>query len=395
MKRTPTALHHLFVGVLLCTLLLHGGPLYAEKKAGRIDWKRVARLKPQLKVLVLVDSDRPISLADLSLLAGRGLKPADRDPGLVLGLQSSVFQTKLEKWREGTCLPSHMKGRILDRFYMTGIYRVGFKVQAKGYVGPLKLEVTAPRDGFGRKLEYAEHVVRPRCTTSLKIDNGGNRWLTAEFPEVHHGQIIKFHFGFDYLVDLAELLNHDLILAGEPLSTQVPSDVASFLRPGYKIDPGLSAAYSWASAGGSGFPDARKEWRRLEKFIKETVTYNNEKRAAYFNGRMVYADVDMMYQDVTDTLARGSGCCPDTVLLECAFLRARGIPCRTAGRFGHFYSVVYVPGRGWMSTSVTPTGIPLILSSGPDHIPYQNWTPRIPLKTTHWEARVRIETAED
>lgn len=360
-----------------------------------IDWKQVAEVKPDLKVLALVESRRPISLKDLALLAGRGLKPADRAPGLVLGLQRAVFQTKLVKWRDGRCLPPHMKGRLLDRFYMTGIYRVGFKVEAEGYVGPLSIEVTAPRDGFGRKLQYAEHVVRPRCESSLRTDSGGNRWLATQFPEVHNGQKISFHFGFDYLVDMAELLAHDLILSDPPVGRDLPPDVVAFLRPGYKIDPNLGAAVSWASAGGTGFPDARKEWKRLTKFIEKSVKYDKAKRAAYFSGRMIYADVDMMYQHVGDTLERGSGCCPDTVLLECAFLRARGIPCMTAGRFGHFFSIVYVPGRGWQSTSVTPTGIPLILSPGPDHVPYQRWTPRIPLKTTHWEARVRIETVEE
>ena len=384
----------LYVPIALGVLLWCVGTAGAVE-ADPVDWNRLVELRPNLKVLALVQSERPISLKDLALLAGRGLKPADRAPGLVLGLQTAVFQTKLVNWRGGRCLPVHMKGRLLDRFYMTGIYLVAFKVEAEGYVGPLRMEVTAPRNGFGRKLQYAEHVVRPRCETSLQTDSEGNRWLTAYFPEVRNGQTIKFHFGFDYLVDVAELLKHDLILAAPPGGQQLPQHILPFLRAGYKIDPNLQAAVSWAESGGPGLPDARKEWQRLTKFIEKSVKYDKAKRAAYFGGQTVYADIDMMYQEVGDTLNRRAGCCPDTVLLECAFLRARGIPCRTAGRFGHFFSIVYVPGSGWKSTSVTPTGIPLILSPGPDHVPYQKWTPRIPLKTTHWEARVRIETVEE
>lgn len=361
----------------------------------RINWQRVARLKPNLKVLVLVKSQDPISLKDLARLSDRGLKPADRDPGLVLGLKTAVFQTKIEKWRDGTCLPPHMQGKLMDRFYMSGIYRIAFKVQADGYVGPLKIEVTAPRQGFGRKLGYSAYVVRPECQSSLRTDAAGNRWLSAQFPEVHSGQTIRFHFGFDYEVDVAELLKHDLLLAEAPVADEIPMEVRGFLKPGYKIDPRMPAALSWAATGGGGPVDARKEWKRLTKFIEQSVTYDKGKRASYFGGKTVYADIDMMYQDVGETLARRKGCCPDTVLLECAFLRARGIPCLTAGRFGHFFSIVYLAGRGWMSTSVTPTGIPLILSPGPDHVPYQNWTPRIPLKTTLWEARVRIDTMEE
>jgi hypothetical protein len=229
----------------------------------------------------------------------------------------------------------------------------------------------------------------------MRTDSAGNRWVSAQFREVRSGQTIRFHFGFDYEVDVAELLKHDLLLAEAPVDNEIPPDVGGFLKPGYKIDPRMPAALSWASTGGTGPLDARKEWKRLTKFIEKSVTYDKGKRAAYFGGKMVYADIDMMYQDVGETLTRRKGACPDTVLLECAFLRARGIPCLTAGRFGHFFSIVYLGGRGWMSTSVTPTGIPLILSPGPDHAPYQKWTPRIPLKTTLWEARVRIDTMEE
>jgi hypothetical protein len=132
----------------------------------------------------------------------------------------------------------------------------------------------------------------------------------------------------------------------------------------------------------------------LTKFIKDTIVYDQLKRNQYFGGGAIYSDLDDMYQEITTTLSRRLGACPDTSLLECAFLRARGIPCRIAGRFGHFYTDVYVPGKGWMSTSVHPTGVPLIISPGPDHIPYQTWTPPIPLRTTLIEAKVRIEAEE-
>jgi hypothetical protein len=141
--------------------------------------------------------------------------------------------------------------------------------------------------------------------------------------------------------------------------------------------------------------NVRQEYKRLAKFVKDSVVYDKGKRNQYFGGKMIYSDLDEMYQDNKVTLSRRLGACPDTSLLECAFLRARSIPCRIAGRFGHFYPLVYVPGRGWMSTSVTPTGIPLIEAPGPDHIPYQKWEPKIPLKTILLESQFRVETMED
>lgn len=367
----------------------------AAGQMGAIDWSRAIRLQPELKLLVLVQGDQPISLNDLAVLADAGFVPADRDPGLVVGLRRAVFTTRAKKWRNGVGLPPHLRGRLLSRFYMNGIYRVSFKVEEKGYVGPLSMEITAPRDSFGRKLLHFENVVRPRAASELRVDSAGNRWLCVDFPEVAHGKTMKFHFAFRYLVDMRELLKHDVKLATQFPGESIPQDALAFLEPGYKINPDSPSARSWATRGGPSPPDCRKECKRLAEYLKHTVAYDTPKRLRYFGGKAVYRDVDEMYQDMDVTLSRGLGACPDTVLLECAFLRARGIPCKTAGRFGHFFSLVYVPGTGWVSTSVTPTGIPLIISPGPDHLPYQNWTPRIALRTSLWEARIRIQPLED
>ncbi len=367
----------------------------SASQAPGIDWHRVARLQPDLKVLVLIESDRPIELEDLALLADQGLVPGDRDPGLVLGLRHAVFSTKVGKWFSKGRLPDHLKGKLLDRFVMSGIYRTSFRVEKEDYWGPLKLSITAPRSGFGRRLLSSQVVVRPRVESVIRVDEAGNRWVDAEFPEVHPGQTIKFHFAFKYLVDVAALLKHDLMLV-EPTDLQaIPDDVQVFLSPGYKINPRLPPALAWAREGGPAPPDARREYQRISMFLKSRVQYDMPKRKRYFGGRAVYYDLDDMYQPITTTLARRKGACPDTSLIECAFLRARGIPCRTAGRFGHFFTLLYVPGRGWMSSSVTPTGIPLILAPGPDNIAYQKWSPRIPLRTILWEARVRFEPVED
>ena len=359
------------------------------------NWPVVARIKPKLKVLIQIQSSRPFTLADLALLADRSLTPADRDAGLVLGLNRAVFKAPLERWTAAKPLPSPFQGKILSSFILNGIYRVSFKVEAQNYKGPLDLEITAPREAFGRNLHSAENVVRPPTAKELRIDEAGNRWLILRYPEIRQNQSIHLHFAFRYRVDMAELLRHDIFLAGQPSQAELPPDVIPFLKGGYKIDPTLPAAMAWAEAGGSSPVDARQEYIRLSRYMDRTITYDQRKRREYFGGQSVYSDLDQMYQDPPVTLANGRGACPDTVLLECAFLRARGIPCRPAGRFGHFYSVVYVPGEGWMSTSVTPTGIPLILSPGPDHLPYQKWTPAIPLRTTRWEATYRIEAQEE
>jgi hypothetical protein len=394
MKKPLTYLILLIVAHAVCfSVPVAAAP--ASSAASQIDWEKIASRRPGLKVLVLVKSDRPLTFEDVAILAGKGFVPADRDPESVLGLQRAVFAGRLGKWIWAEPLPSHLSGSILERFALAGVYRVGFTVEAQEYTGPLDLQITAPREGFGKKLVYSDQVVRPACSQTMTVDSAGNRWLRARLENVHQGESIKFSFWFRYDVNVQKVLDHDLALSGKPIGTEIPPEAQPFLKPGHKIDPGIPSAQDWASRGGPGPPDARKEYWRLAKFIKRNVAYDKHKRAAYFGGKLIYSDLDLMYQDVAETLSWHSGACPDTVLLECAFLRARGIPCLTAGRFGHFFTVLYVPGRGWMSTSVTLTGIPLIRSPGPDHVPYQRWEPKIPLKTTHWKAKVRIDPIED
>jgi hypothetical protein len=390
MKRLQTYLIPFLIALAVCfSIPVATAP--AARAAPQIDWETLSGRRPSLKVLVLVQSPCPLSLEDLALLAAKGFVLAERDPGVVVGLRRAVFAGRLGNWLKSGPLPSPLSGRVLARFTMTGIYRVGFKVEGQAYTGPLELQITAPREGFGKKLVYAHQVVRPACSQIMTVDAAGNRWLRARLDHVHYGESIDFSFGFRYDVNMSEILDHDLVLSGKPIGTEIPPAVQPFLEPGHKIDPDLPAARAWAARGKPGPPDARKEYKRLSKFIKRNVVYDKCKRAAYFGGEMVYTDLDLMYQDVDETLNCHSGACPDTSLLECAFLRARGIPCLTAGRLGHFFTVLYVPGRGWMSTSVVPTSIPLIRSPGPDLVPYQRWDPTIPLKTTYWEARVKID----
>jgi hypothetical protein len=374
-------------------LIVPGRPVASE--ASSINWYRVIQIKPDLKVLVQVKADQMISLDDLAFLADMGMIPADRDPGLVLGARQAVFSGKLKSWITKT-MPSHLQGKILDRFTISGIYRVSFRVEKEGYQGPLSFEITTPRDGFGKQLISSEGLVRPQGPQWWHIDNTGNHWFCVDYSQMHYGETIRFHFAFKYLVDMAVLLSHDLMLLEQSGDGSIPEEVQPFLISGYKIDSSLPQAVQWAKEGVPGPPyDVRSEYKRLTRFIKNTITYDQQKRDQYFGGRTIYSDMDHMYQDITTTLTLGLGACPDTSLLECAFLRARGIPCRIGGRFGHFFTHVYVPGKGWMSTSVTPTGIPLILAPGPDHIPYQKWRPDIPLRTTQLETKFRIEAEEE
>ena len=134
----------------------------------------------------------------------------------------------------------------------------------------------------------------------------------------------------------------------------------------------------------------RRVWARISKYIKDNIPYDHQKRAEFFGGRKVYRSMAEMYDPPEVILERRVGACPETCLLEASLFRAVGIPARTAGRWGHFFTEVHIPGRGWVSTSVTPTGIPLIRDVDAEHLPFVSWDQEVAVQTTRWTGEVRI-----
>jgi hypothetical protein len=367
----------------------------AEAQPPIVNWEKISRLKPDLRVLILVTSPNPLSLEDLASLSRLGMNPADRDPAMVFGLKKAIFSVPIKNWRPEN-LPGHLRGELLDRFLMSGIYRVSFKVEEKGFDGPLTLEMAAPRGGFGKYLIDAESLVRPLGVSSLTEDSAGNRWFRVDYPKIRSGESIRFHFAFRYRVDLSSLLDHDLMVLERAVVGPVPENVRVFLDSGHKIDTQLPEVIAWAQGRPRpGSDEVLREYRKVKQYIDKRVQYDDRKKSRYFGGKAIYCNLDDMYQDIPTTLAQKLGACPDTSVLECAFLRAEGIPCRTAGRFGHFFTELYVSGRGWVSTSVHPTGIPLIVAPGPDNVSYQKWNPPIALRTVTLDKKIRLETLEN
>jgi hypothetical protein len=89
-------LRSLFLLALMA--LLVGFQTEAASQERALDWSRIANLKPELKVPVLVESERGLLLEDLAALGEIGMVPGDRDPALLLGLRRTIFSTRLKNW---------------------------------------------------------------------------------------------------------------------------------------------------------------------------------------------------------------------------------------------------------------------------------------------------------
>lgn len=356
---------------------------------------------PQIKTIVRAAFDTPVDFYTLLALQEAGLRPVNRDWISVIGRREAIFSVRAFRLEEIEKGPLAEAVQPLENFFLHGFYRINFQVVDPGAKGPLKLSVAGPRDGFGKKIIRIKERIRPDLPHTIRTDASGNRWVDVTYPDMEKGSTIRFDFYFTYLVNVRRLLAHALPKAGRQAASRgkalssdgrSPGSATEFLKSSEKIKADAAVIRKAALQEISGRADSPVEtYCRLHDFMKKEISYDKTKRAAFFGGRKVYRDMKEMYQPATDTLRRRVGACPDTSILEAALLRAAGIPARTAGRWGHFYPELYIPEKGWLSPSVTPTGIPLIRDNNHRHLPFVRWSPRVSVQTTAWWGQVRIE----
>jgi hypothetical protein len=390
------------IGLLLCIALLLPLECNADQiqrhdtlTKPSVDFQKVAGLFPRLKTMVRIKFEQPASLQMLAKIARFGALSHRGGPLEVLGKKQGVFFV-----RAGN-LPQLMKANLpikvqpLERFRMAGLYRIHFKVRDDDFRGRVNFRISIPRDGFGKKIIHLEEHVSPNTAISHERDGAGNHWLRITLEVTDESRQLKVDCYFTYQVDMADLLDHALAMVplGEPVQPYDTIDARIMLLSAPKIESdsprvALLARDLFNQDGEDLVP--RAKYRRILGFIKKNLPYDHQKRAKFFGGKMVYTSMDQMYNHPEVTLNNGFAACPSSSVLEAALLRAGGVPARTAGRWGHFYTEIYQPGRGWLSTSVTPTGIPLVRDADYRHLPFVSWEPTIAVQTTKWSGQIRI-----
>ena len=373
-----------------------------ERKGGKSYFHQVARKFPSFKTIVQVEFKESVVDHLLSSLKSSGLRPVNQNWNHLLGRSKGIFVVRARRLNQLEKSEQIETVDPLSEFLLYGSYHIDFRIneETSEFRGPLKLLVTGPRNGFGKRLVKTEVQIRPSLPYRIRRDSAGNRWIEAKFPNPEHGQKIQFDFRFSYQVDVRRLLEHALAMISPEEGSMAEymklrrrnSAALKYLRPAEKIDSN-SPGIRWLAKDriGSTFSPVKAYWR-IHRFMEETIDYDQEKKEAFFGGRKVYRNMGRMYQPAEKTLEMKSGACPDISVLETALLRAAAFPARTAGRWGHFYTQIYLPGRGWLSPSVTPTGIPLVRDVNHSHKPFVTWSPHISLQITNWWGQIQVMT---
>ncbi|NQT57069.1 MAG: transglutaminase domain-containing protein [Desulfobacteraceae bacterium] len=367
-----------------------------HKTHAAINFSEVARQYPRFKTLIYLGFGEDLDLARLLKLRRIGVHPLNGDLLEPLGHRAAIFFTRADSLedlrRSGIVRSVHP----LARFRMAGIYRIHLKIVESDFFGSIKFRVSTPRNGFGKKLVHIEHHISPSIPFAIKRDLAGNHWLDVEIPQAKAGMTVKFDFYFVYQVDVEEILKHALAMVPLDEYSKLPpeSPARSYLGPSPKIDSASPLVKSLSTEIFGDEKAPRRLYKRALQYLKKHITYDHTKRAQFFGGKTVYHDMAEMYQHPKVTLSRKMGACPDTSVLEATLLRAAGVPARTAGRWAHFYTELFLPNRGWLSPSVTPTGIPLVVDVDKRQLLFVSWDPPIAVQTIMWSSSLRIEDVD-
>ncbi len=360
---------------------------------------KVAKRYPALKTIIRLELDQPIDHDLLLNLQKYGLKPVNRDWISLMNRSEAIFSLR------GRSLLRLKNTKLadavtpLEKFLLHGFYRIHFKIMEKEPEGPLLLTVSSPRDNFGKQLLQIEQRIYPSLPYKVKTDTAGNRRLKVKCPNPKYKQVIRCDFHFTYKVDVKKMLERALYMADDDkkifsdflTAKQKVGELAEYTKNSKKIDAESSQVQTLAKELAGSVRSPIKAYKRVHEFTEQKIRYDHEKRSSFFGGDKIYSNMKQMYQPVEKTLQQKVGACPDTSILKAAILRSAGFPARTAGRWGHFYTEIYLPGQGWLSPSVTPTGIPLIKDQNHVHTPFVNWSPHMKIQTSTWWGQVEIK----
>ena len=276
--------------------------------------------------------------------------------------------------------------RSVKNIYIPRVY------SAKGFY---QLDVTpnADRDAItiDVHLPYsrAGKLLQER-NVSISIDNYTtkqlqNHLLTIKMP-LKKNKTFTMLSHVRYKINLEDLLNSHVLAVGDNITIEnylalmrqtkyFHHDFTSFSE---KIMP--STYINQAIKNISPQNDISFVWQTLTRKLNQDIQYNFKKRELFFSGDITYQNIKDMYMTAQELSKKRVGACPERSSLEASLLRSLGIAARTATRLYHIYTEIYLPNKGWVSTSFSVRGIPLVESNDNKQSYFIYWTPNHPLR---------------
>ena len=116
-------------------------------------------------------------------------------------------------------------------------------------------------------------------------------------------------------------------------------------------------------------------WKQIKRRLDKDINYDWEKRKLFFRGALPYKNIKDMYLNVEELSETRLGACPERTPLEISILRQIGIAARSSTRLYHIYTEIFIPDKGWITTSYILNEIPLCVSNNNRMGYFTSWEP--------------------
>lgn len=383
--------------IILIIFLLFNIRLFSEPANDDLLINKFIHTIPFYKIYVYIEFNDNLTLKNFSELTSKYLIVEKKNISDIVKNKNGLFKIKLQNYNSIISNKFIKSIKPIFNYTEEGIYQIHFRVKEK-INEPIEFKITLPRDSSGKKILNLNYKINLKPVEEKIIkDEAENNWLIVSYSNINSNQELKFDAVFEYNVDLNKLINSSFFLLDDKINIEYTDDsiiLKKYLSEGNKICYSDKRIIELSDEINKKTNSIKKSVDYVKKFIKKNIKYDFKKKRDYFGGKMIYIQMDDMYQSTVQTLNRKIGACPDEAEIETAILRKLGIPARTAGRYQHFYAQIYVPEKGWIDTSLAQEQILLFISPDNNDYPFVNWNKKIKVQTTKWYGKLKIKNCE-
>ncbi len=361
------------------------------------DLYRKLKNYPAFKVYTILEFSIPIDYKVLYKLERLGFsKVFTFKDDKYLGRKVAVFYTSFGKVRNSFRYSKIIDGYILENFTARGFYKLGIRSDVPA--DDLLIRVSVPFSNPGKEIVEIDSGFVEEASTIKKKVSGVNGLIRTK---INPDQKITFKSEIKSVISLKENLDISIHNAGrgiylpayiEEMKKNYPKLYKTFTQYSEKVVP--SSYIDSIVSKIDKEEDLTDMWKQITRFLDQDIYYDWSKRDLFFNGRLTYNSIKDMYLTSAELGEKKIGACPERTSLEIALLRQMGVASRSFTRLYHIYTEVFIPQKGWITTSSTLNEIPLCRSNDEKIAYFIDWTPKHPVRLK-WEGGLLPLIAQD
>lgn len=271
---------------------------------------------------------------------------------------------------------------ILANYTAIAKYELG--ILSSESTDDLEIKINYPYSKPGLKISDLEYGFEGDILAG--IDNKEKNQYVVNTP-IQAGKVYKFRSSHKVDINLLDNVNRNFVVAAKDLG------IADY-TVGMKDYPQISEIFR-SREGEKIVPseyvknivhqintdmDMSGIWKQITFILDKDILYDWQKRELFFSGNLSYYDIKDMYLNVTELSEKKVGACTERTSLEIAILRELGIAARSATRVYHIFTEVFLPKKGWVSTSMNLNEIPLCHSYDENMAYFVEWNKHFPIR---------------